>query len=503
MPDLDAEASFAHDACTIAEEDAAGVLTWLAVCFCGWRSDAYPEEFGADLARLDHPDPHHPASSSGPSGRLRADAAQLLLAGIAADRATLKRGLSEAELGALEEGLGFRFAADQRNLLSRVLPSGEGWPDWRASQDTLRHRLERPGRELEGQVGRGTWWWDSWGPRPPRDVDAIQLAHAQLETVPRLVPVFQDRYMAAMPGPPGSPVFSWYPGDVIVYARDLADYLLQEFGHAERNDGDARAQEVPFWSALVRSDAAPKPITDVEDMSQEALESAVPPTGRGGVFCECCGYTVHASMQEQRAHPQEYLPWACPRCRGKGASDLWRATFDVLERLGRHDAVLTLPPPFSQDLLADVDDVLQRAHQLAREAHTEQVDKAGRDYYEGHLLDVLRRAVAYGADLDEQAAAVLHDIVEDTDVTDQDLLACGFSDKTILMVHLMTKCEGEPDAVYYARLRAYEPARRLKLDADMASNSDPDRLALLEPETRDRLTEKYGKAKALLAPTEN
>lgn len=205
-------------------------------------------------------------------------------------------------------------------------------------------------------------------------------------------------------------------------------------------------------------------------------------------------------MEEQLEHPEQYLPWACARCHGKGDSMYWRATFDVLERLGRHNAVMTLPPASSQAVLVDVGDVLQRAHQLACEAHAGQVDKAERDYYEGHLLDVLRRAVSYGADVDEQAGALLHDIVEDTDVTDSDLMGCGFSDKTILIVHLMTKRKGEPDELYYARLRAYEPARRLKVDADMASNSDPDRLALLKPETRDRLTEKYAKAKVLLAP---
>lgn len=63
----------------------------------------------------------------------------------------------------------------------------------------------------------------------------------------------------------------------------------------------------------------------------------------------------------------------------------------------------------------------------------------------------------------------------------------------------MTKREAEDPVLYYARLRAYEPARRLKLDADMASNSDPDRLALLDEASKTRLTAKYAKGRALLA----
>ena len=63
----------------------------------------------------------------------------------------------------------------------------------------------------------------------------------------------------------------------------------------------------------------------------------------------------------------------------------------------------------------------------------------------------------------------------------------------------MTKREGEPKEVYFARLRAFEPARRLKLDADVASTSDPARLALLDDATATRLTRKYATARELLS----
>ena len=161
---------------------------------------------------------------------------------------------------------------------------------------------------------------------------------------------------------------------------------------------------------------------------------------------------------------------------------------------------MTLPPRLAVADLTAVTDQVDRARLLAREAHAGQTDKAGVDYFTGHLTDVWRRAVAYGADTDEQAAALLHDVVEDTDVTDEDLWNCGFTDRTVLIVHLMTKRPPETDGVYYARLRAYEPARRLKLDADIASNSDPDRLALVPEPKRSRLAAKYAKATLALTP---
>lgn len=163
-----------------------------------------------------------------------------------------------------------------------------------------------------------------------------------------------------------------------------------------------------------------------------------------------------------------------------------------------HTPGMTLPDGVTADTLTAILDVVERARRLAESAHRGQEDKAGEDYFTGHLTDVWTRARDYGADDDDQAAALLHDVVEDTDVTDEDLWACGFSDRTVLTVHLMTKRKGEDDGVYYARLRAYEPARRLKLDADVASNNDPARQARLDPETRTRLAGKYGKATAAL-----
>lgn len=160
-----------------------------------------------------------------------------------------------------------------------------------------------------------------------------------------------------------------------------------------------------------------------------------------------------------------------------------------------------LPRDLDAAALLSIPDRSERGRRLAQAAHAGQVDKAGNDYYRSHLVDVCRRVVGYGGDGDEQAAAWLHDVVEDTAVTELDLFSVGFADKTLLMVHLMTKQTDEATEVYYARLRAYEPARRLKLDADMASNSDPDRLALLAEPSRARLTAKYARGRALLTRT--
>lgn len=138
------------------------------------------------------------------------------------------------------------------------------------------------------------------------------------------------------------------------------------------------------------------------------------------------------------------------------------------------------------------------AARLARAAHEGQVDKAGRPYFDSHVADVHARVVAYGGDVHEQVAALLHDVLEDTAVTEDALVAAGVPEPALRIVRLLTKVDGEPKEDYYQRIRDHEPARRVKLLGDLASNTDPARTALLPPEQRERLEGKYAQARRLL-----
>lgn len=132
------------------------------------------------------------------------------------------------------------------------------------------------------------------------------------------------------------------------------------------------------------------------------------------------------------------------------------------------------------------------AEQLAREAHEGQVDKAGNPY----ITHPARVAARVADDEYAAAAAWLHDVVEDTDVTLSDLEA-RFPTEVTDAVDALTRRDGEAPADYYARVRQVPLALQVKL-ADLEDNSDPARLALLDAATRDRLTAKYARAHAEL-----
>lgn len=135
---------------------------------------------------------------------------------------------------------------------------------------------------------------------------------------------------------------------------------------------------------------------------------------------------------------------------------------------------------------------LQDAITLARQAHDGQVDKAGRPYIE-HPLRVMN--AVEGDEL--RMIAVLHDVLEDTPVTADDLLAAGCPRHVVTAVQALSRAPDEQLEHYLRRVAANPLALRVKR-ADIADNSDPDRLRLLDAPTRHRLDTKYRKALTLL-----
>jgi guanosine-3',5'-bis(diphosphate) 3'-pyrophosphohydrolase len=120
---------------------------------------------------------------------------------------------------------------------------------------------------------------------------------------------------------------------------------------------------------------------------------------------------------------------------------------------------------------------LERAIALAAAAHAGQVDKAGQAYILHPLRVMLRVDQEH-----ERMAAVLHDIVEDTAVSLEQLVAEGFPPAVIAAVDALTKRPGESRTQAAQRSAAHPIARQVKL-ADNAENMDLTRIE--NPTDRD------------------
>ncbi|MCB0084212.1 MAG: HD domain-containing protein [Caldilineaceae bacterium] len=130
---------------------------------------------------------------------------------------------------------------------------------------------------------------------------------------------------------------------------------------------------------------------------------------------------------------------------------------------------------------------LTKAIEIAARAHADQTDKVGAPYIL-HPLRIMMRVTGE----EEQIVAVLHDVVEDSDYTLDDLRAAGFAPEIVEAVDLLTHRDEDSYDAYVERLSTNPLARRVKL-GDLEDNMDIKRLEQITPKALARL-ERYHKA---------
>ena len=137
-------------------------------------------------------------------------------------------------------------------------------------------------------------------------------------------------------------------------------------------------------------------------------------------------------------------------------------------------------------------DMTKKALQLSFMAHKDQTDKSGMPYvfHPFHLAEQM-------PDEDTTIVALLHDVIEDTHYTLDDLRAMGFNEQVLDALALMTHDKRIPYMDYVAKIKGNKIARTVKL-ADLKHNSDLSRLNNVDEKAMKRI-EKYRQAIALLS----
>jgi HD domain len=133
---------------------------------------------------------------------------------------------------------------------------------------------------------------------------------------------------------------------------------------------------------------------------------------------------------------------------------------------------------------------VQHAEWFARQAHGDTPNKHDAEPYINHPERVVQYLIEEGCDQDVIVVGWLHDVVEDTDRTLDDI-QLHFGRVIRDGVDAITHRPGEPASDYYDRVGQNTLALWVKLFGDLPDNTDPDRRAKLDPETRDRLAQKY------------
>ena len=137
-------------------------------------------------------------------------------------------------------------------------------------------------------------------------------------------------------------------------------------------------------------------------------------------------------------------------------------------------------------------DLTKKALKISFEAHKDQVDKSGIPYvyHPFHIAEQMK-------DEDTTIVALLHDVVEDADITLEQLRSIGFSDAVIEAIALMTHDKSVPYMDYVRNIAKNDIARAVKLE-DLRHNSDLSRLDKVTKKDVAR-AEKYKEAIDILS----
>ena len=137
--------------------------------------------------------------------------------------------------------------------------------------------------------------------------------------------------------------------------------------------------------------------------------------------------------------------------------------------------------------IKEADDLIYKSLEIVTKLFNDKVDKGGYPYVI-HLLKVYSGVTGYV----EKVCALLHDVIEDTDVLYEDLEKVGYSKEIIDILKILTKLKGEDYGKYINRIIESENihAMNIKL-SDLEHNMDSNRIKNPTPNDLMRISKRY------------
>lgn len=142
---------------------------------------------------------------------------------------------------------------------------------------------------------------------------------------------------------------------------------------------------------------------------------------------------------------------------------------------------------FFTNSMVDKYKLLEKAIRLASNAHFGQTDKAGKPYI-FHPFRVMEKCTF----IDDKIVAILHDTIEDTDITPDRLVSDGFPSYIVETVRCLSRTKSETYEEFIQRVSLNPLAIRVKI-ADLQDNLDLSRLNQIKDSDFNRI-DKYIKS---------
>ncbi len=142
------------------------------------------------------------------------------------------------------------------------------------------------------------------------------------------------------------------------------------------------------------------------------------------------------------------------------------------------------------ELLLSCDNLLEKSIKVAEKVFARKVDKGGNPYMI-HLL-----SVSYFMENElDKTVAILHDILEDTEVTKEELKEFGYPNEVLDAVEILTRKDKEDYSVYIERIISSDNLTALNVKLyDLKNNMDISRIKNPTPKDFERIETRYRKS---------
>lgn len=172
--------------------------------------------------------------------------------------------------------------------------------------------------------------------------------------------------------------------------------------------------------------------------------------------------------------------------------DSWRSCqCDISDMLNFLDLSNNIRYSFKKIKFYKNMDMLSKAITIATKAHNNQIDKAGQPY----ILHPLRVMLKLSNDIDRQVA-ILHDVIEDTNISIDDLRREGFENNVLKALSFITRKEDEKYFDYINKIKQNYIAKKVKI-ADLEDNMNLSRIQNIIDKDLGRM-KRYVKAYSIL-----
>ena len=165
--------------------------------------------------------------------------------------------MSQEQIEQAELRYDIKFPPDYAEMLRCFVPAGEGFYDWdddsQESVNAIIRALDWPMASILFDVENNNFWMRDWGQRPAQMKEALEVAAIHLAEVPKLIPIYQHRYLPSEPCEADNPVLSVWQTDIIYYGSNLYEYFFMELRLIKHSDiqFDKIKEDIPFWGNLL------------------------------------------------------------------------------------------------------------------------------------------------------------------------------------------------------------------------------------------------------------